>query len=67
MEQLTAPGTVYSYCNSGFSLLGRVIEASQAFPTTVFYDARGHLTFVHLGAYPSQPKLREDIRRYAGI
>ena len=48
-------------------LIARVIEASLAFPTTVFYDARGHLTFVHQGAYPSQGKLREDIRRYAGI
>jgi CubicO group peptidase (beta-lactamase class C family) len=27
VEQLTPPGTVYSYCNSGFSLIGRVIEA----------------------------------------
>lgn len=26
LEQLTPPGAVYSYCNSGFSLLGRVIE-----------------------------------------
>jgi CubicO group peptidase (beta-lactamase class C family) len=27
VEQLTPPGALYSYCNSGFSLLGRVIEA----------------------------------------
>jgi CubicO group peptidase (beta-lactamase class C family) len=27
LEQLTPPGTAYSYCNSGFSLLGRLIEA----------------------------------------
>jgi len=47
--------------------IARVIEASLAFPTTVFYDARGRLTFVHQGAYPSQAKLREDIRRYAGV
>jgi CubicO group peptidase (beta-lactamase class C family) len=26
LDQLTPVGTVYSYCNSGFSLLGRVIE-----------------------------------------
>ena len=26
LEQLTPPGAVYSYCNSGFSLLGRLIE-----------------------------------------
>jgi cytochrome c biogenesis protein CcmG, thiol:disulfide interchange protein DsbE len=47
-------------------LIARVIQASLAFPTTVFYDARGRLTFVHQGAYPSQAKLREDIRRYVG-
>ena len=26
LEQLTPPGGVYSYCNSGFSLVGRLIE-----------------------------------------
>jgi CubicO group peptidase (beta-lactamase class C family) len=26
VEQLTPPGALYSYCNSGFSMLGRVIE-----------------------------------------
>ena len=26
LEQLTPPGEVYSYCNSGFSVLGRVVE-----------------------------------------
>jgi len=26
LEQLTPPGALYSYCNSGFSLLGRLIE-----------------------------------------
>ena len=48
-------------------LIARVIEANLAFPTTVFYDAGGRLTFVHQGAYPNHAKLREDIRRYAGI
>ena len=47
--------------------LARVFEANLAFPTTAFYDARGRLTFVHQGAYPSEAKLRQDIHRYAGI
>jgi cytochrome c biogenesis protein CcmG, thiol:disulfide interchange protein DsbE len=47
--------------------IARVFEGNLAFPTTAFYDARGRLTFVHQGQYPSEAKLRSDIRRYAGI
>ncbi len=60
------PVTYPSYSDPE-GLIARVIEASLAFPTTVFYDAHGRLTFVHQGAYPSEAKLRQDIRRYAGI
>ena len=41
------------------------IAASAGLPNTAFYDARGKLTFVHQGGYPSQAKLAADIRRYA--
>jgi cytochrome c biogenesis protein CcmG/thiol:disulfide interchange protein DsbE len=34
-------------------------------PNTVYFDARGHQTYVHQGGYPSQAKLAADIRRYA--
>jgi cytochrome c biogenesis protein CcmG, thiol:disulfide interchange protein DsbE len=37
----------------------------QAFPTTVFYDRRGRVSFLHQGGYASERKLAEDIRRYA--
>ena len=45
--------------------LARVFEANLAFPTTAFYDARGRLVKTHPGAYATQAKLDEDIRRYA--
>jgi thiol-disulfide isomerase/thioredoxin len=34
-------------------------------PTTAFYDARGKLTIVHQGVFPTQAKLAEAIDRYA--
>jgi cytochrome c biogenesis protein CcmG, thiol:disulfide interchange protein DsbE len=34
-------------------------------PTTVFYDSKGELAYVHQGGYPSEEKLVEDIERYA--
>lgn len=43
-----------------------LFNATLAFPTTAFYDARGRLAFVHQGGYATQAKLREDIARYAG-
>jgi thiol-disulfide isomerase/thioredoxin len=44
--------------------VAKLFEATLAFPTTAFYDAAGKLTYVHQGAYASEAKLREDIRRY---
>jgi cytochrome c biogenesis protein CcmG/thiol:disulfide interchange protein DsbE len=37
----------------------------QALPTTVFYDRRGRVAYVHQGVYPSRGQLEQDIRRYA--
>lgn len=45
--------------------VARVFRGGRAFPTTAFYDAAGELAFTHLGAYPNEAKLEEDIRRYA--
>jgi cytochrome c biogenesis protein CcmG/thiol:disulfide interchange protein DsbE len=45
--------------------VARVFNATLAFPTTAFYDARGRLTFVHQGPYGSDSDLRKDITRYA--
>jgi thiol-disulfide isomerase/thioredoxin len=35
------------------------------FPSTVFYDAKGDLTFTHIGQYPDQASLEEAIQKYA--
>jgi thiol-disulfide isomerase/thioredoxin len=45
--------------------VAKLFGATLAFPTTAFYDARGHLAYVHQGAYATEAKLREDIARYA--
>lgn len=37
----------------------------RALPTTVFYDPRGRVAYIHQGVYPSRGQLEEDIRRYA--
>jgi thiol-disulfide isomerase/thioredoxin len=37
----------------------------QGLPTTVFYDRRGRVAFIHQGVYPSRGALEQDIRRYA--
>ena len=45
--------------------IAALFNAVQPFPATAYYDARGRLSFVHAGAYPSERKLAEDIERYA--
>ncbi len=35
-------------------------------PSTAFYDASGHRTFLHQGPYRSVADLEDDIHRYAG-
>lgn len=37
----------------------------QGLPSTAFYDETGKLAYLHQGAYASEDKLREDVRRYA--
>ena len=47
------------------SSIARSIEAGRGWPTTVFFRASGKLEYVHIGAYATEVKLDEDIRRYA--
>jgi cytochrome c biogenesis protein CcmG/thiol:disulfide interchange protein DsbE len=35
-------------------------------PKTIFYNASGKLSYVHVGQYATEAKLRSDIARYAG-
>jgi cytochrome c biogenesis protein CcmG/thiol:disulfide interchange protein DsbE len=44
--------------------VARVFNGVGAFPTTVFYDARGKLAYVHQGPYRSVDELVSDMRRY---
>ncbi len=45
--------------------IARVFRGGRAFPTTVFYDASGTLVYTHIGGYPSEAELEDEIRRYA--
>jgi cytochrome c biogenesis protein CcmG, thiol:disulfide interchange protein DsbE len=45
--------------------VARVFRGGRAWPTTAFYGADGTLAYTHIGAYATQQKLDDDIRRYA--
>jgi cytochrome c biogenesis protein CcmG/thiol:disulfide interchange protein DsbE len=44
--------------------VARSLKAPTYYPTTVFVDRRGHVTFRHLGEYKSEHELITDIDRY---
>lgn len=46
------------------SKVAQVFNGVAAFPVTVFYDARGKVQYLHQGGYPSEQRLRDDIKRY---
>lgn len=41
------------------------LKAPKGLPFMLFYDARGRVSYIHQGAYPSLQRLEDDIRRYA--
>jgi cytochrome c biogenesis protein CcmG/thiol:disulfide interchange protein DsbE len=41
------------------------LEIGQFYPTTMFYDARGRMQYVHQGPYTSHAAFADDIERYA--
>jgi cytochrome c biogenesis protein CcmG, thiol:disulfide interchange protein DsbE len=45
--------------------ISRLFGGGRVSPTTGFYDARGKLTFSHLGAYADAAQLEAEIRSYA--
>lgn len=45
--------------------VARVFGGGRAWPTTAFYTASGKRNYVHQGAYATEAKLDEDVRRYA--
>jgi thiol-disulfide isomerase/thioredoxin len=45
--------------------IAQVLDATVAFPTTVFYDRTGKVAYIHQGQYLTGDKLEQDIKRYA--
>lgn len=45
--------------------IARIFHGAIAFPSTAFYDRRGHLVTVKQGVYASEQELVADIERYA--
>jgi thiol-disulfide isomerase/thioredoxin len=45
--------------------IARVFEGGAYWPTTAFYDAQGRRTKTHPGAYATERKLEQDVRRFA--
>jgi cytochrome c biogenesis protein CcmG/thiol:disulfide interchange protein DsbE len=45
--------------------IAQVFNGVIAFPTTVFYDRGGRLSYLHNGQYLTGAKLEQDIQRYA--
>jgi len=45
--------------------IARRFGGGRAWPTTAYYDVEGELVETHLGAFATQAKLEEGIRRYA--
>src|SRR4051794_33635736 len=45
--------------------IAQVLNATVAFPTTVFYDRSGKVAYLHQGQYLTGGKLEQDIQRYA--
>jgi cytochrome c biogenesis protein CcmG/thiol:disulfide interchange protein DsbE len=41
------------------------MNAVGAFPTTIFYDARGKIVATHIGVYRKRAEMQQDIAKYA--
>lgn len=57
--------TPFPHIEDPKSVIARSFGGGRAWPTTAFYDAKGRVAFVHQGAYASEARLAQDIRRYA--
>jgi len=55
----------YPHYEDVSAAIARTFRGGFAWPTTAFFDARGHLVYVHLGAYADRQALDADIRHYA--
>jgi thiol-disulfide isomerase/thioredoxin len=55
----------YPSYEDGNNEIAQVFNGVLAFPTTVFYDSKGKVAFLHQGQYPNAAALEKDIQRYA--
>ena len=58
------PATYPSYVDRN-AHIAQSLGIGRSFPTTMFYDARGKVQYIHQGLYTSDAKLAADIERYA--
>jgi cytochrome c biogenesis protein CcmG/thiol:disulfide interchange protein DsbE len=47
------------------SHIAQSLGIGRTFPTTIYYDARGKVQYIHQGPYTSNAKFAADIERYA--
>jgi thiol-disulfide isomerase/thioredoxin len=47
------------------SHIAQSLGIGRSFPTTIYYDARGKVQYIHQGPYTSDAKFAADIERYA--
>jgi cytochrome c biogenesis protein CcmG, thiol:disulfide interchange protein DsbE len=62
LKQLPLPYPSYI---DGDNKIAADFNGVQGFPATVFYSPNGKVNYLHLGQYPSEQKLAQDIDRYA--
>ena len=62
LKQLPVP---YPHFFDQDTSIASLFRGGRAWPTTAFYNASGKLVYTHIGAYATEGKLDEDIRRYA--
>jgi cytochrome c biogenesis protein CcmG/thiol:disulfide interchange protein DsbE len=55
----------YPSFEDGDGKVAQVFNGVGPLPKTIFYNAAGKLTFVHVGQYATEAALRRDITRYA--
>lgn len=62
LKQLPVP---YPSYYDPATAIARVFDGGQYWPTTVFFNRTGRLTYVHQGAYATERALGADIVRFA--
>jgi cytochrome c biogenesis protein CcmG/thiol:disulfide interchange protein DsbE len=59
------PVTYPSYLDVDEKIAYALNVAPKNYPSTLFYDRRGRVSFLHQGAYAHEQDLEDDIQRYA--